>query len=146
MVEGNTFLCKVQLTCKTPCGRYHSSLLFRILTPHFLWQVKLIVPMIPCITDYTFFWSIIYSTFWETQCWKTYVVFSYSSKVNASISLKWYVFKIPFCSVVYSDSHPAGYFNFSFYFWTGFYPLDLEVTSEKEEKENGCISIHSLLR
>lgn len=65
MVQGNTFLCNVKCICKTPCGKYLSSILFRILTPHFHWQVRVIVPKVSGIVGYNFLWSISHSIFSE---------------------------------------------------------------------------------
>lgn len=67
MVQANFFLCKVKFICTTPCGRYLSSILFRILTPHFHWQVRVIVPKISSIIDYYFLWRISYIIFSETH-------------------------------------------------------------------------------
>lgn len=61
------FLCKVKFICKTPCGRHLSSMLFRILTPHFHWQVRVIVPKVSSIIDFGFLWSIGYIIFSETH-------------------------------------------------------------------------------
>lgn len=56
-------------------------------------------------------------------------------------------------SVVYFDLCPSGYFNLCLTsafklvcFLHKFYSLDLEITTEKEKKENRYICIHSLQR
>lgn len=86
MVQGSTFFVQSATNLQSPWGRYNPSLLFRILTPHFLWQVKVIVPKISVIMDYTFLWSTSYRVFSETKCWKSCVVFSCSSKANCFCS------------------------------------------------------------
>lgn len=89
MVQGSTFFVQSATNLQSPWGRYNPSLLFRILTPHFLWQVKVIVPKISVIMDYTFLWSASYRVFSETKCWKSCVVFSCSSKANSASAAGW---------------------------------------------------------